>query len=263
VELTAFKFSIENHVARITLAQGERGNPFDLAFCSDFNKIATECDNNRDVRAVIIDAEGKYFSVGGDLKSLATGTQEASSHFVKAATSTLHMGISRLARMDAPVIFKTDALVAGGAVALASGADFVLAGPNAKFYAAFAGIGFSCDSGSSYYLPRRVGLRRAFSFFSRNEMWSAEQALDYGLVSEIHSSEELEDKSAALANELASGPTYTFGKLKNLFLETFQTPLETQLEMEARALTDCTRTQDTWSAVQAVANKKKAVFEYK
>lgn len=263
MELTAFKFKIENGVARITLSQGKRGNPFDSTFCREFNLIATECDDNRDVRAVIIDAEGPYFSVGGDLKTFANGERAALPRFIKTATADMHMGVSRLARMDAPVIFSCDALVAGGGVALAAAADFVLIGPNAKFYAAFAGIGFSCDCGSSYFLPRRVGTRKAFSFFARNQNWNAEQALEYGLATEIHASEELADATNQLARELATGPTFTYGQYKNLFLSSFGNGLESQMEMESRALTECTRSDDTWNAVLAVANKEQVTFHYK
>ena len=263
MELSAFKFKIENGVAHITLSQGTRGNPFDATFCREFNLIATECDDNREVRAVLIDAEGPYFSVGGDLKTFANGERAALPRFIKTATAEMHMGVSRLARMDAPVVFSCDALVAGGGVALAAAADFVLLGPKAKFYAAFAGIGFSCDCGSSYFLPRRVGTRKAFSFFARNQNWSAEQALEYGLATEIHSSEDLADAANKLAQELATGPTFTYGQYKNLFLSSFGNGLETQMEMESRALTECTRTEDTWGAVLAVANKEKVTFNYK
>lgn len=263
MELKAFDFRIEDNVARITLSQGKRGNPFDSTFCEEFNRIAIECDDNREIRAVIIDAEGPYFSVGGDLKSFAGDDRSVMPRFIKTATAAMHMGVSRLARMDAPLIVTCNALTAGGGVALMAAADFVLAGPDAKFYAAFAGIGFSCDCGSSYFLPRRVGVRRAFSFFTRNETWTAEQALDYGLVSEIHPAEELAEKADALAKSLAAGPTFTFGKLKNLMLDSYVNPLEMQLEQESRALTECTRTEDTWEAVNAVVKKQKPVFKYR
>jgi 2-(1,2-epoxy-1,2-dihydrophenyl)acetyl-CoA isomerase len=264
MELTAFDFKIEDNIAFITLKQGARGNPFDMTFCEEFNRIAIECDDsNKEVRAVLIDAEGPFFSVGGDLKTLATGEREGVARFVKDATSVMHMGVSRFARMDAPLIVQADALMAGGAVAIAAACDFLLVGPKAKFYGAFTGIGFSCDCGSSYFLPRRVGTRKAFSFFVKNETWTAEQALENGLVSEIHPSEELADKALALAKQLASGPTFTFGKMKHLILESYSNTLETHMELESRSLAECARTEDTWEAVLAVANKKKPEFKYK
>lgn len=263
MELTAFKFSVDQGVAHITLAQAKRGNPFDAAFCEEFKQIATECDERRDIRAVLIDAEGPYFSVGGDLKTFANGERDALPRFIKDATGNMHMGLARMARMDAPVVLAADTLIAGGGVAIAAAADFVLVGPNARFYAAFAGIGFSCDCGSSYFLPRRVGSRKAFSFFARNENWSAEQALENGLASELHASEELNSAAHSLALELAKGPTFTIGKYKNLFLSSFSNTLETQMETEARTLADCTRTDDTWNAVLAVAKKQAVKFEYK
>ncbi len=263
MELSAFRFSVSEGVAHITLAQPKRGNPFDATFCEEFKHIAIECDERRDIRAVLIDAEGPYFSVGGDLKTFANGERDALPRFIKDATANIHMGLSRMARMDAPVILAANTLIAGGGVAMAAAADFVLVGPEARFYAAFAGIGFSCDCGSSYFLPRRVGSRKAFSFFARNENWNAQQAVDYGLASELHPAETLADAAKNLAEELAKGPTFTIGKYKNLFLSSFSNTLETQMEAEARTLADCTRTDDTWNAVLAVARKEPVTFKYK
>lgn len=263
MDLQSFKFRIEDNVAYITLAQGDRGNPFDGRFTEEFNYLATECDTNPEIRAVVMDAEGRFFSVGGDLKTFTKGERKDLPPFIKMATGNMHMGVSRLARMDAPFIVKADALMAGGSIAFAAAADFLLVGPNAKFYGAFAGIGFSCDCGNSYFLPRRVGVRKAFSFFARNETWTAEQGLEYGLVSEIHPSEELDAATEKLAKSLAAGPTFTIGQYKRLMLDSLNTSLETQLEMESRALTECTRTNDTWEAVLAVASKQKPVFNYK
>ena len=140
MELTAFAFEIREGVAHITLNQPERGNPFDRRFAEEFDYLATECTIRLEVRSVLIDAKGRFFSVGGDLNALASSREELA-RFVSVATSDLHMGIARFARMNAPVVMAVHAMAAGGAVALVAGADFVLASPSAKFYAAFAGIG--------------------------------------------------------------------------------------------------------------------------
>ena len=71
MELTAFAFEIKDGVAHITLNQPERGNPFDAAFAEEFDWLATECTVRPEVRAVLIDAKGRFFSVGGDLNALS------------------------------------------------------------------------------------------------------------------------------------------------------------------------------------------------
>src|SRR6202050_5488663 len=202
MELTAFAFEIKDGVAHITMSQSERGNPFDQSFADEFDWLATECTIRPEVRAVLIDAKGRFFSVGGDLNALSK-SRENLARFVSVATSDLHMGISRFARMNAPVVMAVHGLAAGGAVALAAGADFVLAAPEAKFYAAFAGIGIVSDSGGSYFLPRRMGSRRATQFLMLNETLSAEEAARTGLINQVVAPEALAEEALALATRLA------------------------------------------------------------
>lgn len=260
MKLTAFEFAIEEGVARITLNQGERGNPLDRQFAEELNQLATECSVNPEVRAVLIDAKGRFFSVGGDLNSLARDRRDLA-HFVSAATADLHMAVSRFARMNAPVVAAVHALAAGGAVALIAGADFALAAPTAKFYAAFAGIGIVSDTGGSYYLPRRMGSRRAAQFLMLNETLTAEEAAAVGLINRVVAPEALADEARALARQLAQGPTLAYGEIKNLLISSDTENLESQLENEARAMARVTRTEDAWNAMQAVLGKRKASFE--
>jgi enoyl-CoA hydratase/carnithine racemase len=99
-------------VAHITMNQPERGNPLDRRFAEEFNWLATECTVRPEVRSVLIDAAGRFFSVGGDLNAL-TRSREDLARFVSVATSDLHMGISRFARMNAPVIIAVHGMAAG------------------------------------------------------------------------------------------------------------------------------------------------------
>ena len=259
MELTAFAFEVKDNVAHITLNQPERGNPFDQRFAEEFDWLATECAVRKDVRTVLIDAAGRFFSVGGDLNALSRSREDLA-RFVSAATSDLHMGISRFARMNAPVVMAVHALAAGGAVALAAGADFVLAAPEAKFYAAFAGIGIVSDSGGSYFLPRRMGSRRATQFYMLNETLSAEEAAAVGLINRVVPAASLHEEAWALATRLACGPTLAFGEAKNLLLSSAQESLEGQLENEARAMARVTGTDDAFNAMRAVLAKQKPTF---
>jgi 2-(1,2-epoxy-1,2-dihydrophenyl)acetyl-CoA isomerase len=259
MDLTAFAFEVVDGVAHITMNQPERGNPFDDRFAADFDQLATECSVRTDVRAVLIDAKGRFFSVGGDLNAL-TRSHEDLARFVSGATSNLHMGISRFARLNAPVVVAVHGLAAGGAVALIAGADFVLASPVAKFYAAFAGIGIISDSGGSYFLPRRMGSRRAAQFYMLNETLSAEEAAATGLINRVVEADALDAEAWALARKLAQGPTLAFGEAKNLLLSSPAESLEGQLENEARAMARVTRSEDAWNAMRAILAKQKPTF---
>jgi 2-(1,2-epoxy-1,2-dihydrophenyl)acetyl-CoA isomerase len=256
---SSINYVVDDGVAILTLAQGARGNPFDGKFCAELNAIATQCSINRDIRSILIRAEGRFFSVGGDLNSLAS-SREGLANFVSTGTANLHMAISRLARCDAPVIAAVHALAAGGAVAFLAGADFVLASPEAAFYAAFTGIGISCDTGGSYFLPRRVGSRKAAAFLLLNQTWSAEEAMASGLVTQIVPRDDLDAEALKLARKLAAGPTRAYGEIKNLLLSSFEQSLEGQLEIEARAMARSSATDDAWQALNAVKAKQKPTF---
>lgn len=255
----AIRFELRDGVARLTLSQPARGNPFDLAFCAELCTHAIECDENPDVRAVLISAEGKYFSVGADLKWLGADREQLPRK-LKAATADLHMAITRLSRCDAPVVLAAHGLVTGGATALTAMADFAIATRSARFYAAYSGIGFVSDGGGSAFLPRRVGSRRAAEFVMLNQTWTADEAARHGLVSKVVDDTALMAEAEAVAAQLAAGPTKTYGELRQLLLATFDTSLDTQLEMEARAISRCARTDDSWNAIQSVLAKQKPVF---
>lgn len=256
---TAVQFELRDSVAHVSFVQPQRGNPFDQRFCTQLCEVAIECDENPDVRAVLIRAQGKYFSVGADLKWLGSDRGQLPRR-LKAATADLHMAIARFSRCDAPIVLAAHGLVTGGAVALSAMADFTLAARSARFYAAYNGIGFVSDGGGTYFLPRRVGARKAAEFVMLNQMWSAEEAAANSLVSRVVEDEALESEALSLAAKIAAGPTRTFGEMKRLLLSTFDQPLDTQLELEARAISRCAKTQDSWDAIQAVLAKQTPQF---
>jgi 2-(1,2-epoxy-1,2-dihydrophenyl)acetyl-CoA isomerase len=259
VQYKSFKFEISEGIAHITFNQPERGNPMDLQFNTELSLIATECDETPGVRCVLIDAAGKYFGVGADLKTMNRDRTELQI-FIKNATVGLHSALSRFTRMDAPVIAAVQALTVGGFVSLCAAADFCIASKSAKFFSAYTGIGLLCDGGGSTFLPKRVGTRKATEFYLRNQTWSAEEALSNGLINKVVDDEALQDEAWALARELAAGPTRAFGEIKNLILSTWEQPIEAQMELEARAMTRVTKTEDGWNGICDVAARRKPKF---
>jgi 2-(1,2-epoxy-1,2-dihydrophenyl)acetyl-CoA isomerase len=258
--MAAITVTVADTVAEVVLSQPERRNPFDGAFCRELKEAANTCSEDDRVRAILIRAEGKYFSVGADLKWLGAD-RAAMPGLLKSATSDLHMAISRFARCNAPVVVAVHALATGGSVALTAMADFAIAARSARFYAAYNRIGYVSDGSGSWFIPRRVGSRRAAEFLMLNETWDAETALSTGLVSRLVDDDALLTEARALAAQLAAGPTQTFGEMKRLLLSTTDQPLETQMEFEAQAIARCARTADSWNAIQALMRRQEPVFE--
>jgi 2-(1,2-epoxy-1,2-dihydrophenyl)acetyl-CoA isomerase len=255
----SFNFEIADGIARVVFNQPERGNPMDLNFNTELSRIATECDETPGVRCVLIESTGKYFGVGADLKTMNRDRLELQI-FIKNATIGLHSALSRFARMDAPVVTSVHALAVGGFVSLCAAADFCLAAKSSRFYSAYTGIGLVCDGGGSTFLPRRVGTRKATEFYLRNQTWTADEALANGLINAVVDDDQLSTQALSLAQELAAGPTRAFGEIKNLILSTWEQPIEAQMELEARAMARVTKTEDGWSGICEVANRRTPKF---
>ncbi|HEY2659581.1 MAG TPA: enoyl-CoA hydratase-related protein [Caulobacteraceae bacterium] len=256
----AMRLEVSGGLARLTFTNGERGNPIDARFCGELCEAAILAAESRDVRAVLIAAEGRAFSYGGDISSFL-GDLDALPGNIRRWTTTLHSAIARLQRMDAPIVAAVHGVCAGGMSGFIAGCDIVVAARDAQFVAAFAGIGFSCDTSSSVTYSRRMGLARARRFLLLNETLSAEMALAAGLVDELVERDALAARSEAIATQLAAGPTRAFGEMRRLLLSANDQPLETQLELEAQALARVAHSADAREGVAAFGEKRRPSFE--
>jgi len=263
VELTAFECSLEAGVFHIILNRPDEGNLFGASFCDELNVIANEISDRADVRAVLLSARGKFFSAGGDV-GLMSAERSALPSLVKRLTSPLHMAIARLMQMNAPVVCAVQGRGAfGGAVALAAGADVLVASTGAKFGAAFTGIGFSCDSGTTITLSQRIGVARAKRFLLLGETLTAEEALQVGLVDEVVAEDVLLAHAQAIAQKLAHGPTLAFGEIKRLMMNVSNRPAASQLEDEAQALARIAQSDDAWEGMISFKEKRGPKFKGK
>jgi 2-(1,2-epoxy-1,2-dihydrophenyl)acetyl-CoA isomerase len=225
----------------------------------DLLQAAIRCDEDPSIRAVVLQAAGKMFCAGGDVKSFAAA-EAGLPVMIKELTVYLHAAVSRFARMRAPIIAAVHATAAGAGFSLAMAADFVLAARNAKFVMAYTGIGLAPDGGSTYVLPRLVGTRRAAELMITNRVLSAQEALDWGLVNRVVEDDGVHEEAHTLARTLAAGPTEAYGAVKRLLLSSFQNGFETQMELEAQAIATVSRTEDARGAIRAFVEKKKPRF---
>jgi len=253
------RLDVAEGLARLTFNDPVRGNPIDGPLCASLCEAAIQLSENRDVRCLLVAAEGKVFSYGGDVGAFVGDLADLSLN-IKRWTTTLHSAISRFQRMDAPIVAAVHGLCAGGMSAFVAGSDVVIAADDARFVAAYAGIGFSCDAGSSIMYSRRMGLARARRFLLTNETLSAAQALAVGLVDEVVAPIQVAERAMVVASQLAAGPTRAFGEIRRLLLSAEDQPLEAQLELEAQALARIATTADAKNALLAFAHKRKPVF---
>jgi 2-(1,2-epoxy-1,2-dihydrophenyl)acetyl-CoA isomerase len=260
MSFAAMRLEIADGLARLVFTDAVRGNPIDAIFCAEICEAAIQLSVNSAVRCVLITAEGEAFSYGGDIGAFVSDLDGLPAN-IKRWTTTLHSAIARLQRMDAPVVAAVHGVCAGGMSAFVAGSDIVVAADNARFVAAYAGIGYNCDAGSSIMYSRRMGAGRARKFLLLNETLDAPRALAAGLVDEVVARDQLMARAEAMALQLANGPTKAFGEIRRLMTSVEDQPLEAQLELEAQALSRTAATADAREGLTAFAEKRRPMFK--
>jgi len=260
MSFTKLSLVFDDGLARLTFINPECGNPIDGVLCAEIAEAASQISENPTVRCVLLTAQGKAFSFGGDVSSFIADLDSLPLN-IKRWTTTLHSGIARLQRMNAPIVTAVQGICAGGMSGFVAGCDIVIAAENARFVAAYAGIGFSCDAGSSIMYTRRMGAGRARKFLMLNETLLANDAWAAGLVDEIVPVDALAARAEAVARQIAAGPTAAFGEIRRLFNSVHDQPLETQLELEAQALARIAGSADAREGITAFAGKRAADFK--
>ena len=252
-------FEQDGNVARVTLNRPDAANALDLQMTRELLHAAIRCDEDPEIRAVLLTGAGRMFCAGGDLKGFAAAGDGLPA-LLKEMTTYLHAAITRLARMDAPVIAAVNGMAAGGGLSLAVAADLVLAGASAKFTLAYTAAGLSPDGSSTYMLPRLIGLRRTRELMLTNRMLTADEAADIAMIDRVVPDDELMAEASKLAHELAAGPTRAYGAVKKLLHESFNDTLEGQMEREASAIVEMTKTADGSGGIAAFVAKQKPSF---
>jgi 2-(1,2-epoxy-1,2-dihydrophenyl)acetyl-CoA isomerase len=258
-EFNNISLTIDNQVATLTLNRPDAANSMNIDLSREVMLASIEIDENPSVRAVIITGSGRMFCAGGDLSAFAEDPSKASA-IIKEITTYMHAAVARFARMQKPVIVAVNGMAAGAGFSLAVAGDLVLCADSAKFTMAYTGAGLSPDVSASYYLPRLIGMRKTQELMFTNKVLTADQAYDWGLVTEVVVAEQLQDSAQALANKLANGPTLAYGKIKQLLLSSSDNALESQMELEARGIATMANTNDGLEGVSAFLAKRKPVF---
>lgn len=251
-------FEVRENVAHVTLNRPHAGNSLDLETAKELADVSLECERNRDVRAVLIGGAGNTFSAGGDVKAFAA--QKDLSRYLREMTPHIHLAVSRFARLDAPVIAAVEGAAAGFGFSLAISCDLVVAAEPAIFVMAYTRIGLAPDGGSTYFLPRLVGFKRAMELTLTNRVLSAREACEWGLVNEVVPPERLATRAEELARSLAEGAIGAFGSAKRLLHSGWNQSLETQMELESRAIAEAGGTVDGKEGITAFVEKRKARF---
>jgi 2-(1,2-epoxy-1,2-dihydrophenyl)acetyl-CoA isomerase len=254
------RVSRDENVARVMLNRPQKFNSFDLETVQQFSASLMALAVDDSVKGVVVSGEGKAFCAGGDLQWASRYPAGPSSAFHELA-ARFHQAILEIRRMGKPVIAAIHGIAAGGGFSLALACDFRVMGRSAVLQQAYTSNGLCIDGGGTFALPRVVGLARALEIAAFDTPISSDQALAWGLVTQVVEDDRVLEEAVRMARRLTQGSLHSFAWSKRLLTDSFQTPFEAQLENERHGLCTCASHEDGKEGLQAFVEKRRPVFD--
>ena len=246
-------------VAILILNRPASGNAIDAPLAAALRATLEGLQGDRAVRALVLHGAGKMFCAGGDLASFAR-EERGAARYVEGLIQDLHAALELLETFHAPVISAVHGAAAGAGLGLALASDLVIAGESSRFVMAYTRSGLTPDGGTSWLLPRLVGLRRSLELTLLNRTLSGAEALDLGLVNEVVADDAAAGRALALAHDLAEGPTAAYATARRLLRGSLQADYASHLASEARSIVHSFGTEDGLEGVRAFHERRRPSF---
>lgn len=278
MDFETIKFELkENGIGIITLNRPERLNALSLQMVEDLNEILDHLMINLDCRVVIIKGAGRAFCSGLDLKeAMILQKKKIPEEYKKfyyldvpeLAKAKIYYEwrlshiITKMRKINQPIIAMIHGPAVGGGIAFTMAADIRIAGESARFNIGFINIGLSSsDIGSSYFLPRLIGLSRAAEIMYSGRFFEANEAEKIGYVLKVVPDDKLLDSAFELAEEMLNKSPLGLRMTKEAINLSLDCPsLETIIQIENRTQMICAASNDVLTAVQAKLEKKEPEF---
>ena len=252
-------------VATLTFNRPERANAFNETMQHETIDALKQIARDNAIRAVVVTGAGKAFSSGQDVQEIgaiiAAGEQRSIGDHLRRSYNDI---VTRMRTLEKPIVGAINgaAVGAGGSIALACDLRVCAASGNFVF-AGFLNIGLIPDGGSTFFLPRLVGMSRAFELAilaDSHHRIDAQQALSLGLVTKVVPDDQLTAEVGALARRLAQMPTRAIGLTKRALNRSWANTLDESLELEAHLQSVSGASEDFKEGVAAFLEKRTPTF---
>lgn len=253
-------YNLSEGVATVTLNRPDAMNALNTELKVALRDTLQAAAEDPEVRALLLTGTGRAFCVGQDLAEHARNLQgdldavwqTVPEHYSPIATT--------LATMPKPVVAAVNGIAAGAGAAFAFAADFRIVADTAGFNMAFSAVGLSADSGSSWTLPRLVGVAKAKELLLLPSTIPAAQALELGLATQVVEAAVVADTARALAVRLAAGPTVAYGAIRRSLAFSAGHGIDESLDYERQMMELTGSTEDHRGAVRSFLGKQTPTF---
>tara|TARA_B100001559_G_scaffold31278_1_gene23897 strand:+ start:25913 stop:26716 length:804 start_codon:yes stop_codon:yes gene_type:complete len=248
----------------ISLNKPKKRNALDKAMIEGLSN-ALDKGQSPSVRCVLITGQDGAFCAGADLNEFYQLFDEEpdvlAAHIYDVANLLHNNVIEKIFGLNKPVIAGINGIAAGAGMSLSLACDMRICSQSSRFVMAYSQIGCTADGGSTYFLPKLVGLAKAKELYLMNSPISAEYAQSIGLVNQVVPDSSFDRHSLELGLRLAESATNAIGSTKALFNQDFNNELHDHLRREANVISQVSRTKDFRNGVQSFIEKKKPWFQ--
>lgn len=250
--------AVRDSVATITLNRPDKLNAFTGTMREDLLAQLRACENDADVRVLVLTGAGRAFCAGGDVEFMSglqkNGDVESFRRLLDAGRDV----ILQIATMGKPVIAAINGIAAGAGCNLALACDYRIAAAGAKLSESFVKIGLHPDWGGTWLLPRLVGRSKALEILMSGRMVEAEEALAIGMIDRIAG--DLAAEIEPFARTLAAAPPIAIAGIKRALLASESNDLRAQIDLESEHQLACFRSKDAAEGMAAFFEKRAARF---
>ncbi len=255
-------YTKEEGIASITLNRPDSRNSFSPEMLKSICQAIEDAAKDDKVRVLVLTGAGQAFCAGGDVKAMAQRSSQPGGEGERREPGVINTSpYVFLYRFEKPVIAAINGVAVGGGLDLALACDIRIASDRARFSEVYIRRGLVPVGGSTYFLPRLVGIDRACQLILTGDMIDAKEAERIGLVTMVVPHEDLESATRELAEKLAKGPPLTIKAAKRAIYEETGMSLEKTLEYINLINGELRETEDHKEGARAFIEKREPLFK--
>jgi 2-(1,2-epoxy-1,2-dihydrophenyl)acetyl-CoA isomerase len=255
------RLRVDGGVAWLQLQRPEYGNALEATMARELAQAIRSLQQSPDLRCLVLTGTGEHFCLGGDLRAFSAQGPRLP-EYVRKMVPDLHRATIGLAHLSAPVIAAVNGTAAGAGMSLVCAADIAISAASARYTLAYTRVGLSPDGGSTWFLPRIVGIRRAREMALTNRLLTASEALEWGLVGRVVPDDELEREATNAAGKLAAGSLPALNSARRLLHQSAAgaTTLEAHLDLEAERIVEAAGGENVREGIAALLDRREPHF---
>ena len=256
-------FRSDDNIAVITLNRPERQNTISALMLSELTRILVECNQDPDVRAVVLTGSGRFFCAGLDLREM---TSNEARNSLTGASQPTNLDLRNtpptvLHQLDKPSICALNGSCAGYGMDTALGCDIRIMAAEAKMAAAFTARGVLPESGGTWILPRLIGWSKAAELIFTGQTLTAEQCLEMGLCSRVVPADQVLDEALDVAARIAANAPLAVQAAKRMMRMGLNETFEDHVHHVFLQLLPLMRTEDAKEGMLSFVEKRKPEFK--